>query len=100
MSEALVEDRRELHYLLVGNPTAQSGKAQRWIDEALRRMATRGMRAEFMHTEPERRTIEAGTARRYTLEADRPGRRVQRPRVTQGVEHVPVRHHHLAHEHG
>jgi diacylglycerol kinase family enzyme len=46
-------------YLLVGNPTAQSGRAQRWIDEALRRMAARGMQAEFMHTEPERRTIDA-----------------------------------------
>jgi diacylglycerol kinase family enzyme len=50
-------------YLLVANPTAQSGRAQRWIDEAMRAMRERGMRAELMHTEPEGRTVAAVTDR-------------------------------------
>lgn len=43
-------------YLLVGNPSAQSGKAERWIREALGVMATRGMSVELLETQPEGRT--------------------------------------------
>ena len=46
-------------YLLVANPTAQSGRAKRWIDEALDAMRKRDMRCELMHTEPEGRTVAA-----------------------------------------
>lgn len=47
----------ERRYLLVANPTAQSGRAQRWIDEALDVMRARGMHTELMPTAPARRTI-------------------------------------------
>jgi len=46
-------------YLLVANPVAQSGRAQRWIAETLAAMAARGMRAGCMHTEPDGRTVAA-----------------------------------------
>jgi diacylglycerol kinase family enzyme len=45
-------------YLLVANPTAQSGRARAWIDEALAEMKARDMRVELVTTEPERRTID------------------------------------------
>ncbi len=44
-------------YLLVANATAQSGRAARRIDEALRAMHARGMQVALCETEPERRTI-------------------------------------------
>jgi diacylglycerol kinase family enzyme len=45
--------------LLVGNPTAQSGKAQVRIDKALRAMARRGMDPELLPTEPAGATVQA-----------------------------------------
>jgi len=45
--------------LLVGNPTAQSGKAQARIDVALEALAERGLPADLLHTEPEGRTVES-----------------------------------------
>ena len=47
------------HHLLVANPTAQSGRATHWIDEAMATMAARGMSAELLHTQPQGRTITA-----------------------------------------
>ena len=44
-------------YLLVGNPTAQSGKAADRIERALGRMVARGMPAEFMATLPGGQTV-------------------------------------------
>jgi len=44
-------------YLLVGNPTAQSGKAQQRIERTLQRMRQRGMAAQFLSTQPEGRTV-------------------------------------------
>jgi diacylglycerol kinase family enzyme len=41
----------------VGNPTAQSGRARRWIDEAFAEMTRRAMHPELMRTEPEGRTV-------------------------------------------
>jgi diacylglycerol kinase family enzyme len=38
--------------LLVGNPTAQSGRARELIDAALRRLADRGLRPELLPTRP------------------------------------------------
>jgi diacylglycerol kinase family enzyme len=46
-------------YLLVGNPTAQSGKNQERIGEALRALDAAGMEAELLATLPDRRTIAA-----------------------------------------
>jgi diacylglycerol kinase family enzyme len=43
--------------LLVGNPTAQSGKAQEGIDRALAGLAGRGVAATLLPTEPDRRTV-------------------------------------------
>jgi len=45
-------------YLLVGNPTARSGKAQGRIDAALAGLAKRGVSVEFSATEPEGRTVD------------------------------------------
>jgi diacylglycerol kinase family enzyme len=50
-------------YLLVANPTAQSGRARAWIDEAMAEMTARNMRVELVTTEPERRTIPKVRAR-------------------------------------
>lgn len=54
-------------YLLVGNPTARSGKAAQRIDRALLRMRERGVEAHFLATEPEGRTVEL-LARRLASE--------------------------------
>lgn len=43
--------------LLVGNPTAQSGKAKARIDLALAALDQRGLTADLLHTEPEGRTV-------------------------------------------
>lgn len=43
--------------LLVGNPTAQSGKARAGIDRALAGLAARGVRAVLLPTEPAGRTV-------------------------------------------
>lgn len=48
--------------LLVGNPTARSGKAAARIDAALAAMRGRGWRAELLPTEPEGRTVAAVAA--------------------------------------
>jgi diacylglycerol kinase family enzyme len=45
--------------LLVANPTAQSGRAARWIDDARQALVARGLEVEVMHTLPERGTIAA-----------------------------------------
>ncbi len=50
-------------YLLVANPTAQSGRARVWIDEALEAMQARGMHVELCTTEPEGRTVPKVRAR-------------------------------------
>ncbi len=44
--------------LLVGNPTARSGKARQRIKLALDALAERGLQADLMETEPEGRTVE------------------------------------------
>jgi len=44
-------------YLLVANPTAQSGRARERIDEALSAMRGAGMNVELCTTEPDRRTV-------------------------------------------
>ncbi len=44
-------------YLLVGNPTARSGKAAARIERALQAMRDRGMQVDFLPTEPEGRTV-------------------------------------------
>ena len=46
-------------HLLVANPTAQSGRAQKHIDEALTIMKDRGISADFAATLPEGKTIGA-----------------------------------------
>jgi diacylglycerol kinase family enzyme len=50
-------------YLVVGNPTAQSGKARRRIERALAAFRRHGLDATFLSTEPEGRTVEALRAR-------------------------------------
>lgn len=47
------------HYLLVGNPTARSGKALGRIDKALASLRRRGVSASFMPTRPDGRTVRA-----------------------------------------
>jgi len=49
--------------LLVGNPTAQSGRAEARIQRALEVLADRGLAADLLPTEPEGRTVE--TLRRH-----------------------------------
>ncbi|MDF3070332.1 MAG: diacylglycerol kinase catalytic region [Polyangiaceae bacterium] len=49
-------------HLLVGNPTAQSGKGQERIERALELMSADGMPAEFLATLPEGKTIGAVSA--------------------------------------
>lgn len=44
-------------HLLVGNPTAQSGKNAERITRALRLFADRGLRCDVLHTEPAGKTI-------------------------------------------
>lgn len=46
-------------YLLVGNPTAQSGRAQRRIDRTLDAIAARGVRVDFLGTKPGGGTVDA-----------------------------------------
>jgi diacylglycerol kinase family enzyme len=46
-------------HLLVGNPTAQSGKNQARIDRARAAFARAGVECDFLSTEPEARTIRA-----------------------------------------
>jgi diacylglycerol kinase family enzyme len=46
-------------HLLVGNPTAQSGKNQKRIDQALALLKDAGIAADFMATLPEGKTIAA-----------------------------------------
>lgn len=48
-----------MQILLVGNPTAQSGKAEVRIDAALAAMRARGWRTELLETLPEGRTVAA-----------------------------------------
>ncbi len=50
-------------YLLVANPTAQSGRAARWIEQTVLAMGERGMAVEVMHTLPDGQTAAAVTAR-------------------------------------
>jgi diacylglycerol kinase family enzyme len=50
-------------HLLVANPTAQSGRAKKWIDQTLTAMAQCGLDAELMHTLPDGRTVHAVTER-------------------------------------
>ncbi|MSP26491.1 MAG: hypothetical protein EXR75_15350 [Myxococcales bacterium] len=52
-----------LRYLLVCNPTAQSGRAARRVEEAVRAMGRRGMALELCETEPARATIQKVRAR-------------------------------------
>jgi diacylglycerol kinase family enzyme len=49
-------------HLLVGNPTAQSGKNAARIDEARRLLTDAGVACDFLATEPEGRTVAAVTA--------------------------------------
>ena len=53
----------EPNYLLVANPTAQSGAALQWIEQALAIMKRRGMAVELLHTQPDGRTPAAVTER-------------------------------------
>ncbi len=46
-------------YLLVGNPTAQSGKARARIDRTLDAIIARGIRVDFLPTKPAGATVEA-----------------------------------------
>lgn len=50
-------------HLLVANPTAQSGRAARWIDETIAAMQRRGLDVELMHTAPDGGTVPLLTAR-------------------------------------
>ncbi len=45
-------------YLVVGNPTAQSGSAKAHLERAIAGLKRRGVRAELIATEPRGRTIE------------------------------------------
>jgi len=58
--------------LLVGNPTAQSGKAKARITKALDVLDGRGLTADLLHTEPEGRTVEVLRER-----LDRPGSAIE-----------------------
>lgn len=49
-------------HLLVGNPTAQSGKNEARIAQAREHLAARGVACDFLATEPEGRTVGAVTA--------------------------------------
>lgn len=57
--------------LLVGNPTSQSGRAKALIDEAMKRLAERGLRPELVTTRPAGETT---TAVRDALDRRRWGR--------------------------
>lgn len=46
-----------MHVLLVGNPTARSGRNAEWIDAAVDELLARGVQADLVTTEPEGRTI-------------------------------------------
>jgi diacylglycerol kinase family enzyme len=46
-------------YLVVGNPTAQSGKAKDYLDRAIEGLIERGKTAELLPTEPHGRTVAA-----------------------------------------
>jgi diacylglycerol kinase family enzyme len=48
-------------HLLVGNPTAQSGKSQECMDQALNWLKARGISCDFLATEPEGKTIDTVT---------------------------------------
>ncbi len=56
--------------LLVGNPTAQSGRAEARIQAALKILSERGLTADLLPTEPEGRTVEI--LRRRLDEPDSP----------------------------
>ena len=43
--------------LLVGNPTAQTGRAARWLKRAQDELAAVGIACEFMATEPHGKTV-------------------------------------------
>lgn len=45
-------------YLVVGNPTAQSGKAKAHLERAIEGLERRGVTATLVPTEPDKRTIE------------------------------------------
>ena len=47
------------HVLLVGNPTAQTGRAEGRINAALAAMRARGWQAELLPTQPDGRTVSA-----------------------------------------
>lgn len=55
--------------LLVGNPTAQSGKARSYLDRAKASLEARGVPTRLIPTEPEGRTVPLITA---AIEADAP----------------------------
>ncbi|MBX3269916.1 MAG: hypothetical protein KF729_06625 [Sandaracinaceae bacterium] len=56
-------------YLLVGNPTAQSGKAAGYLERALAGLASRGVEARLLPTEPAGRTVGLVTR---AVDAERP----------------------------
>lgn len=56
-----------MSFLLVANPTAQSGRAKKWIAQTLAAMRQRGLSVDLLHTLPDRGTIRAVTER---LDAD------------------------------
>jgi diacylglycerol kinase family enzyme len=47
------------HHLLVANPTAQSGRAKRWVHEAMAELKRRHMSVERLDTLPAGRTVRA-----------------------------------------
>lgn len=57
-------------YLLVGNPTAQSGKAQARIDRTLEAILARGIEANFLATKPGGATVEAVATAVSSIEYD------------------------------
>ncbi len=50
-------------HLLVANPTAQSGRAKKWIEQTLSAMRDHAMPVDLMHTVPDGGTVAALTAR-------------------------------------
>ena len=50
-----------MRYLLVGNPTAQSGRAKGYLTQAVESLRNRGHEVELLHTEPAGRTMKLVT---------------------------------------
>jgi len=59
-----------MRLLLVANPTARTGRAQQRIEDAKRRLESRGPRVEFLSTLPQGRTVAALEARLRTGPVD------------------------------